>query len=168
MSTTIHSTNADVDRVWARLAEIDFCMFVTHGRDGSRGRPMSSIPRRDEGLIFFLTEHSGRLVDEIRANPAIALSYGNGSNTFAWVTAEATISADRALVERLWSPGAQAFWPQGPKDSDVVAVIARPGAAELWDGPNGLVASVKMMMALATRTEADMGDKKVVHLQTGR
>lgn len=42
---------SDVQRVWAMMADIDICMFVTRrALDGLHGRQMSLIPKCDEGL----------------------------------------------------------------------------------------------------------------------
>ncbi len=47
--------------------------------------------------------------------------------------AQASVSRDRGLIARLWNPGAQAFWPEGPEGSDVAVITAVPERAEFWD-----------------------------------
>ncbi len=48
-------------------------------------------------------------------------------------------------------------WPNGPNDPNIVAIEVTPTTAEYWDGPNGVLAGVKMVLAMATGSKPDMG-----------
>lgn len=150
-------------KVWDLIDKIDFCMLVTTGRSGAlRGRPMSSIGKRDENRIYFLTHaDAGAKDDEVAASPAVHLGYSNGRAHLS-VSGDAALLTDRALIERLWNPGAQAFWPEGPSTPGLTVIAVTPNAAEYWDGPNALVALVKFASALATGNTPDFGDNKKV------
>lgn len=147
---------SDVQRVWELIDEIDFCMFVTKTGSTMHGRPMSSIGKRDEGVIYFLTDQRSSKDDEIARENAVYLAYAKGQQHLS-VNGTAAISSDRSLIKRLWNPGAQAFWPNGADDPDVVAIVVTPDAAEYWDGPSGIVAGVKMAFAVATGQQPDLG-----------
>ncbi len=151
-------------RAWALMKDLDFCMLVTQPAGGMRSRPMSSIVKQDEDRIYFLTDATSAKDEEIAANPSILLAYGDGKAKFVSTRATATISNDRALVRRLWNPGAQAFWPQGPEDPMIVAIIATPSDAQYWDGPSAVVRAVRFAAALATGQTADMGEEAKVNL----
>ena len=60
--------------------------------------------------------------------------------------------------------GAQAFWPKGPDDPQVVVIHVTPHNAEFWDGDSRIVSTVKFAVALATGTVPSMGDNKKVSL----
>lgn len=152
----------DQDRAWSLMAKVDFCMLVTRTGAGMRGRPMSSVVKPEEGRIYFLAHVSAIKDDEIAADPNILLAYGDGKSTFVSARCTAIVRADRELVRRLWSTGAQAFWPQGPEDPDLIVIEATPRDAEMWESPNALARAVNFAVALATGTEARMGtDTKV-------
>lgn len=150
------------NRVWELMHDIDFCMFTTQSGKGMRSRPMSSIVKQDEGNIYFLSDRLGGKDEELEQRPDVALAYSNGASKFVSVTGSAAISTDRGLIERLWNPGAQSFWPNGPSDPDVYAIIVTPTAAEYWDGNSGLVAAAKMVWSLATGQQPDLGDNAKV------
>lgn len=154
---------SDAHRVWDMMADIDICMFVTRTPEGLHGRPMSSIPKPDEGVVYFLTARSAVKDDEIAADNRVHLGYSKGQTHLA-VAGTARIDGDRALIERLWNPGAQAFWPKGPSDPNVVAIAVTPVSAEYWDGPNGLIAGVRLAMALVRGTTPDLGDNEKVRM----
>lgn len=153
----------DAKRVWDMIADIDICMFVTNTPKGMHGRPMSSIPKPEEGRVYFLTARDTVKDDEIAADNRVYLGYSKGQ-THASVSGTASLRDDRALIERLWNPGAQAFWPEGPKDPNVIAIAVTPANAEYWDGPNPLVAGVRMAVALVRGTTPDLGDNEKVRM----
>jgi general stress protein 26 len=146
------------------MRKIDYCMLVTNAGGRMRSRPMSSIVKQDEGYVYFLSDARTAKDDEIARDSQILLAYSNGSSQFVSAEATAQLSKDRALIKRLWNPGAQAFWPSGPDDHNIVAIIARPANAEFWDGPGSVVSSVKFAYALITGTAPDMGENSKVTL----
>ena len=156
--------NDHARRAWEIMSQLDVCMLVTTTPAGLRSRPMSSIVKPDEGVVYFLTDARAAKDDEIATNANVLLAYGNASSQFVSARAQAAVSHDRGLIERLWNPGAQAFWPKGPNDPDVVAIVATMGSAEYWDGSGGLVGSVKMAVAVLTGAKPDLGDTAKVTL----
>ncbi len=151
----------DIARVWHLIDDIDICIFVTRRGNDMHGRPMSTIGKRDEGRVYLLTDKNASKDDEIERNGAVYLGYCKGPRHLS-VNGTADVSSDRALIKRLWNPGAQAFWPNGPDDPNVVAIIVTPHAAEYWDGPTGIVAGVKLAFAIATGSTPDFGDNAKV------
>jgi general stress protein 26 len=133
------------DRVWEMITAIDIAMLVTQTQDGPRGRPMSTIPTPDQGLIYVLTEAGSSAAREVERNGSVFLSY-QGRGDHVALRGTARVDPDRALVKDLWNPGAQVFWPNGPEAHDVVALVIDPGHADVWDGPGlfrGIASIVK-------------------------
>lgn len=154
----------DADRAWALARDIGTCMLVTRATQGFHSRPMSSLVDQDAGKIRFLADAKAGKDDEIKSNPDVLLAYSNGSNKHVSIKGPATISTDRALIKRLWSPGAQAFFPEGPDGADVVVIEVSPTGAEYWDGNNAVVSVVKFAAALATGTKPALGDSAKTNL----
>lgn len=154
---------SDTKRVWEMIDAIDICMFVTKRGEDMHGRPMSTIGREEEGKIYLLTDKSAVKDDEIEADPSVYLGYCKGSQHLS-VNGTAAVSHDRALIKRIWTPSAQAFWPNGPDDTNIVAIAVTPSAAEYWDGPNFVIAGVKMAFAMVTGTQPDMGQNAKVRM----
>jgi general stress protein 26 len=147
-------------RAWDMLESFRFCMLVTQAEGRPHARPMSHIAMRDERLLYILTDRTSASAREIAAHSDVLLTFTDGGNSFLSLAARATISADRALVRRLWNTGAQAFWPEGPEQPNVVALVIEPQAAEYWDGPNALVAGVKLALAAMTGSTPDFGENR--------
>lgn len=146
------------DKVWDLANEMDIAMFVTRSAEGTlHGRPMSSIPKKDEGRIYFLTETGSAKNAEIATDNAVNLSYA-APGKYLSVTGTVDILDDRVLVRRLWNPGAQAFWPEGPESGKVAVLAVTPHQAEFWEGPSGFVAGIKFAFALLTKSTPDMGE----------
>ena len=156
-------TPNDPTKVWQMLKSIDVCMFITLPGGQPNGRPMSTIPMQDEGCIFLLTEATSSAATDVASNGTVLLSYQGGSDHVA-VAGKATVDADKALIKRLWSPGAQAFWPDGAEASHVVAIKVKPDQADYWDGPNPVIGAAKFLFALVTRQEPELGERGVVNL----
>lgn len=156
-------TNA-AQHAWDMMDNLDFCFLVAERAEGMRARPMSSIVKQDEDMVYFLSNATSEQLADIAALPNVLLNYGDGSRRFVSVAATAKLSTDRELIKRLWNPGAQTFWPEGAEKADVVVICATPHAAEYWDGPLGIVTLAKMAVSLATGSKPDMGDNERVAL----
>lgn len=141
-------------------------MLVTRLDNQLTSRPMSHIAKSEEGSIYILTSKSADVYDEIQQHPEVLLTLSDGSSEFVSLSAEASLDDDRALIKRLWNPGAQAFWPDGPTDSDVVAIVLAPGDCEYWDGPGSVISAVKLAAAIATGTTPDFGENAKVALNS--
>ncbi len=163
MSADKSVTLNDPTKVWDMIKRIDTCMFITHPDGVARGRPMSTIPMQDENMIYLLTEATAGAAEDVAAKGDILLSY-QGGNDYVCVSGRATIDADKALIKRLWSTGAQAYWPDGAEANDVVAIKVRPAKADYWDGPNPVVGAVKFAFALLAGTEPELGERGVAKM----
>lgn len=150
-------------RVWDMITRIDIAMLVTSAHDGPHGRPMSTIPTPDKGVIYALTESTSSAARHIRVNGAVFLSY-QGRGDHVALRGSATVVEDQALVKSLWNPGAQIFWPQGPEGHDVVALVIDPGAADVWDGHGLLKGVVNAVKAVVGGQPPDLGARARVDL----
>jgi general stress protein 26 len=151
------------ERVWEMLAAIDIAMLVTRSGDGLQGRPMSTIPKREKGVIYILTEADSSAAREIRADGSVFLSYQGRGDHIA-LQGNATVTPDRALVKELWNPGAEMFWPNGPEAHDVVALVIDPGHADVWDGPGLLRGIASVLKSVVRKQTPDMGTQGSVDL----
>lgn len=151
------------DRVWEIIKSIDIAMLVTRWSEGLRGRPMSTIPTQEKGLIYILTETDSPAAKDIRVDGSVFLSYqGRGDHVALQGTAR--VNPDKGLVEDLWNPGAELYWPNGPEAHDVVVLEIDPGHADVWDGP-GLLGGIASIVSAAVKRQApDMGERGEVDL----
>ena len=152
-----------IERTWDLIEKIGTCFFVTKGAAMMRGRPLASIPKREEHRIYFLIDRNqGSKDEELFTDSQAYLAFGDGSAKYVSVNGTAAVSDDAALVKALWNPGAQAFWPDGPSTPGVAAIIFSPDSAEYWDGSSTIVSTAKFAFALVTGRSPDMGDNEKV------
>lgn len=145
------------ERIWKAAEKAHTAMLVTRSGDALISRPMAAMVRKDEGAIWFLTDKTSGKLDDILQHPDVSVSFADGSDYIAF-TGKASVHDDRATVKRLWSNGAQAYYPNGPEDPIVIALRVDPSHAELWDGPGTVVAMIKMAAAVATGEQVDLGE----------
>jgi general stress protein 26 len=157
---------AGVERVWEIIEDIPVCMVTTHAGGTMRSRPMHAVADQDAGCIYFLTDSRGAKDDEIADNPDVCLAFADvDDNTYLSLSGRAEVVRDAALAEELWSPEAQAWWPQGPGDADVRVVRVLPEAAEYWDARgNSATVSLKLEEARQTGHEPDLGANEKVRM----
>ena len=158
------SIAADLDKVWAIMKKMGFCMLITGEEKDISSRPMSSIVRKGNNDIVMLSEKQSGKDSQIHYNPHVLLNFSDGSNEFVSLKGVAEISENRGLIKELWNPDAQAYFPKGPDDPNMVAITASPREAEYWITNSGLISSVKMAFAIATGQQPDLGENKKVSL----
>lgn len=148
----------DAAQVWEMIAAIDIGMLATYSAKGLRGRPMSTIPKAEEGRIYILTEGDSSAAEDIGTTADVFLSYqGRGDHVAINGTAKIDKSAD--LVKALWSPGAQIFWPDGPETHGVVALVIDPDHADVWDGHNPVRGIVGLVRSVLSGESPDLGTR---------
>lgn len=151
------------EEVWDMITAIDIAMLVTLSSDGLRGRPMSTIPTPEKGVIYILTESNASAARDIRVDGSVFLSYQGGGDHIA-LRGMARVDSDKGLVQDLWNPGAQIFWPNGPVAHDVVALVIDPGHADVWDGPGLVQGIVSMVKGAVSGKSPDLGTRGEVDL----
>lgn len=147
------------DKVWDAISELRFCMLVTRSETRMRARPMTAIPMQDEGKIYVLADRKGRVDEEVKQTGAVLLVFSNASSKHVSLAASAAVDESVALKKRLWNTGAQAFWPDGPEDPDVVALVLTPIEADYWLGAGSIMGAAKIAIAAVSGRPPDMGEE---------
>jgi general stress protein 26 len=76
------------------------------------------------------------------------------SNTYVAVNGDAIVTLDRAEIDRLWNPGAAAYFDG--KDDPALAVLHLDVTdGEYWDGPSGRLGAAIQMVRAALASEPD-------------
>jgi len=152
------------DLIWRILDRVKVCMFVVRAGDRLGARPFQAKPDQQLGLIFFLIDADASALTDIEADPHVLLTFADqGGNNYATVEGEAEIIEDRAKIEELWSPWAQAYW-SGPEDPRVRLVAVRPDHGHYWDSPNAVVTSIAMVGAAIAGKPPKLGREGEVQM----
>ncbi|MEO3433576.1 pyridoxamine 5'-phosphate oxidase family protein [Inquilinus sp. CAU 1745] len=157
-------SNDDIDRAWALMKKIGFCMLSTHDGEDIRARPMAAHVERDEHMIYFLTDAESHKDEEIERNPNVGLVFADaGDQKYVSVTGRAEVSNDRQKIKDLWSTPAKAWWGS-PDDPSIRVLKIAPKDAQYWDSPGTTVSYVKMIAAAMSDSRPAMGDHAKTNL----
>ena len=157
-------TQQDVDRAWALMKKIGFCMLSTRVGDEIRSRPMAAHVVPGEHAVYFLTDAQSQKDSEIDRAPNVALAFADASaQKYVAVTGRAVVSNDRAKIKELWSTPAKAWWDNAD-DPSIRVIKVSLHDAQYWDSPGTIVSTIKMLAAAATSTRPEMGHSAKVAL----
>ena len=127
------------DRAIELLRDFNIAMVSTRRLDGTFGtRPMFCAQVDSDGTMWLVTRQDARLVEEIEAHDRVAVALSGGGR-YVSVNAVARCLDEEDVVRGLWASYMEPFFPEGPAESDAVAVRLRPDEIEFWDtsGSNG-------------------------------
>lgn len=167
------------DRAWDLAKGIQFCMFTTWDGERQRTRPLTAHVARDEDALHFLVDiaggqtgvragaHGGNtatLVEQVEAFPFVSLGFADPkAGDYVTISGKASVSNDRARIRDLFSPFAKAWWDSAD-DPAIRLITVSPEDAELWEGPNKLVAAAVMLTAAVTGAKPAVGEHGAVRL----
>lgn len=142
------------------MSSMDIAMLSTVDSSSSTGRltsrPLSTQVHEEDGDVLFLVRSSSAVANDVRANPQVNVAY---SSMKAWVSlaGHATIVEDRALVQELWSKGADAFMDGGPENPDNVVLKVNGDTVMYWGGDSLVgtaIDTVKMITGKGDQKDA--------------
>jgi general stress protein 26 len=164
-ATETDKTPAELEqRVWELVEKIRFCMFTSWDGTRQHQRPLTANGKDDEHAIYFLVDAEGSKNWEVDRYPTVALAFADpGKNDYLTISGTAAISNDRAKIKQLWSPFAKAWW-KDENDPAIRLLTVTPEEAEIWEGPNRLIAGAIMLAAAATGQRPAVGDHGAVKM----
>lgn len=158
------SASEVVERIWELAEKIDICMLTTWDGKNQRSRPMSARMRKSENAVYFLMDTASRKISEIEHFPTVSLAWAdNGGHKYVVMAGEASVSNDRPMIAELWSDWDKAWW-EDANDPTIRLLTVIPADGELWDSPNAIVSTTKMMISMVTGAAPEMGDNAKVKL----
>src|SRR6185437_8928971 len=108
---TIMTDDTDLDRAWELAEKISICMLTTSDGGKLRSRPMAAHALRENNAISFLADARRHKNDEVRDHPDVCLAFADThKQKYISITGTADVSNDRAMIEKLWSTPAKAWW----------------------------------------------------------
>ena len=82
------------------------------------------------------------------------------------VSGEASIVADRAKIDELWSPAMKLFFPEGKDDPKLRLIRVRAESAEYWDGPGTAIGkALYLLVAAVSDDPGAMSDNETMQIR---
>jgi general stress protein 26 len=152
----------DVGHVAELIKDIPIAMMTTREADGSlAARPMAALEMDADGVVWFFTSTQSDKVEHLDA-VNLAFSDIDGS-TYVSLCGRGEIDTDRSHIERLWTPMARPWFPDGPDSPHLALLKFVPDAADYWDGPNSrMVRAFNMSASVAAGKPIGLGEHRSV------
>jgi len=141
-----------------------FCMLTSTAEDGAlQARPMTPQQVADDLQAWFFISRSSDQAKDLAARPRVNMAF-DGSSDWLSVAGSATLVDDRRLVQEMWNPVVEAWFPDGPQDPDVMLLRVDAESAEYWKAPGGRVASLLSYVKAKATGEPMRGESGTVDL----
>lgn len=148
----------DIGHVAELIKDIPIAMMTTREADGSlAARPMAALEMDADGVVWFFTSTHSDKTDHLEA---VNLSFSDiDGSTYVSLSGRGEIDRDRSHIERLWTPMARPWFPNGPDSPDLALLKFVPEAADYWDGPNSrMVRAFNMAASVAAGKPIGLGE----------
>lgn len=158
-------TVEEIEKVSKLIESSRIAVVTTVGEEGQLvSRPLAMQQREFDGTLWFFTQDPSPKTEQVALNDQVnvALQVDKG-----WVSiaGTASVSKDPAMIDRLWSAGAEAWFENGKDDPTVALLRVKADTAEYWtvDSPK-VVSAIKYAKAIVTGDRPDVGDNATVSL----
>ena len=139
------SRDETTDKIWSLIKDAHVAMLTSDDAGVLRSRPMVAAQDDFDGTLWFFTQLDSPKVGEVSEDPQVNVSYASASdNSFVSLSGRASVTQDRAQIDKRWNAGAKAWFPKGKDDPQVALLKVDVAQAEYWDAP-----SSKMVIAAA-------------------
>jgi general stress protein 26 len=144
-------TNPDLAHLGKLIAHMSVAMLTIVEADGALAcRPMIVLEMDANGALWFFVDLRSEKVEHLRvANLGFSDS---AQGSYVSMSGRGEIDTDRGRIERLWTPLAQPWFPEGPDSSALALLKFVPDAADYWDAPRS-----KMTRAFGRVASAVLG-----------
>lgn len=151
-------SSAGLTQLGELIEDMSIAMLTNIHSDGSLvSRPMSPLEMDADGVVWFFVDATTTSEKHLQA---VNLSFSEiGDGTYVSISGRGEIDLDRARMQRMWTPHAKPWFPDGPSSADLALLKVVPNAAEYWDAPHSrMVRMFAMAASVAAGRPIGMGD----------
>ena len=149
---------AEFDRLGELIAGISVGMLTHIDAHGALvSRPMAPLEMDTSGALWFFTSLESAKIEHLRA---VNLAFTDTRHsTYVSLSGRGEIDVDRNRIERMWTPFAKPWFPDGPESPDLALLKFLPDTAEYWDAPHSrMVRMLAMAASVATGKPIALGE----------
>ncbi|MBP1858099.1 pyridoxamine 5'-phosphate oxidase family protein [Rhizobium herbae] len=125
-----------LSEVAQKMRDIDIAMLSTHTDGGAiAARPMSNNGEVDyDGDSYYFTWEKSRMVDDIKKNSKVGLSFLGKKAFSIAVEGEADVIKDKEAFKERWTPDLGDWFKDGIDTKGMVMIKVSAVRAHYWDG----------------------------------
>ena len=127
--------------LWKKMEAGPFVMIGLEGAGHSEPLTVQLDKDQVDRLYFFI----GKDNRMARGGRAMAQFVSKGQDFFACIAGTAQVDNDKAMIDKLWSNQAEAWFPGGKNDPNLALLRFDIDDAELWEADMSLAGKVKML-----------------------
>jgi general stress protein 26 len=164
-NTFIPADDEDMKTIAGLVKSAKIALVTTITETGHlHSRPLAAQDIDFDGDLWFFSQDPSSKVDDIRRNNQVNAAFESGKGYLS-VAGTASIVHDRAKIDELWTPAAEAWFPDGKDDPTVALIKVSAESAEYWaSNEPGVVTAFKIAKAVVTHSQPDVGENKAVDL----
>ncbi len=149
----------DLAALRERVAKVRTVMLTSVDERGTlSSRPLTVQHVAESGDVHFVVDRDADWVSP--AMDAVNVAFVDGSTTWISVAGRGVLDHDSQLLDDLWNPLLDSFFPDGRASAIVLSVQA--DRWEYWTEPNKLNQLVEIAKAQASDDRPDMGNSGTV------
>lgn len=154
--------NADPKKLktdlWQKMSDSPIVMVGP--ADGSaHSEPLAAQLDPDQvDTLFFFIGRDNRVANKDRL---MCQFVSKGHDFFACMHGSGRLNNDRALIDKLWSKQAEAWFPQGKEDPNLALLQVDIDSAELWETDISVAGRIKILFGGTIRPSESGSHAKV-------
>jgi general stress protein 26 len=138
-------------QLWKKMEDGPFVMIGLEG--GGHSEPLTVQLDKDQvDRLYFFIGRDNRMA---RGGHAMAQFVSKGQDFFACLAGTARVDDDPAMIDKLWSRQAEAWFPAGRNDPNLALLRFDIDDAELWEADMSMTGKVKMLVGSKINPSVD-------------
>ncbi|GAA3650005.1 pyridoxamine 5'-phosphate oxidase family protein [Microbacterium marinilacus] len=165
MENLPHATDDDRATIAKIVKAAKVGLLTTVSPDGQlHSRPLVAQDVEFDGDLWFFAQDDSAKVRDIAAHGQVNVAFESGKGYLS-LAGTATVVRDEQKIEEYWSPGVEAWFPEGREDPTVALIRVHAETAEYWanDEPR-IVSAFKIAKAAVGGGQPDVGENRTVDL----
>jgi general stress protein 26 len=155
---TVTQTTAERTQLCKLIEDLSVAMLTTIDADGAlSSRPMTPLEMDGDGALWFFTDSRSAKVERL-TNAHLSFA-DEARGTYVSLSGRGEMQMDRAHIERLWTPFAKPWFPDGPDSPNLALLKFVPDTAEYWDAPHSkMVRMFAIAASIVAAKPVGLGD----------
>ena len=144
--------------LWSKLADSPFLMIGLTGNDEHHIPLTAQLDEDQVDTLFFFVAKDNRLA---KGGKAMAHFISKGHDYFACLSGTLRTDNDFAMIDKLWSKQAEAWFPAGKDDPNLALLRFDIDSGELWETDMSAGGVLKLLFG-GTMRRGDEGSHAMV------
>lgn len=141
-------------RFWKALRSDRVVMLGVDGVEDGFARPMAAQIDQDRSPIWFFASADNQIVDAVQEGRRAIATFAAKGELYASIRGNLSLSQDRAMIDKLWNPQAEAWFENGKDDPKLRLLRLDAEQAEIWLDGSSLLAGVKSLLGIDPKSDS--------------